>query len=107
MMQTNTRYLKLPFQFDEEKLVRDLSCIPDEQWIPHFNTSGYTGAWKAISLYAPNGDASNIFALPSQESTLSETPLLKACNYFEEVIRTFRCPISSARILRLGIGCWM
>jgi hypothetical protein len=94
MRQTTIRYLKLPFQFDEQKLVRDLSCISDEQWIPHFNTSGYTGAWKAIPLYAPNGDASNIFALPSRESTLLETPLLKACDYFKEVISTFQCPIS-------------
>lgn len=97
-------YLKLPFFFDEDKLVSDLSLIFDNKWIPHFNTNGYTGDWKAISLYSPNGEESNIFALSANPSSISQTPILKKCHYFKEVIHSFKCPILSARLLRLGVG---
>jgi len=103
-MQKHTKYLKLPFQFDEEKLIYDLSLILDGKWIPHFNFSCYDGDWKVISLYADSRKESNIFALPTPNSVLSETSVLKACSYFKEVIDSFKCPILSARILRLGIG---
>ena len=100
----NTKYLKLPFQFDKEKLANDLSLVLDEKWIPHFNTSGYNGDWKVISLYAQNGEESNIFALSASNSKISETSILKRCHYFKEVIDSFKCPILTARILRLGVG---
>jgi len=104
IVQKNTKYLKFPFQFSEEKLVRDLSLILDKNWIPHFNTEGYHGDWKVISLYAHNGEESNIYALPTSQSTISETRILKECHYFKEVIDSFKCPILTARILRLGAG---
>ena len=99
-----SKYLKMPFQFDQNKLVYDLSLLLEDKWIPHFNTNGYNGNWNAISLYAPNGDTSNIFALSISNSVISETPLLKKCNYFKEVIDSFKCPILTARLLRLGVG---
>ncbi len=103
-MQKNTAYLKLPFQFNKEKLAHDLSLIFDGNWISHFNTTGYHGDWKAISLYAPKGEESNIFALSTFDSIISETATLKKCQYFKEVINSFECPILTARILRLGVG---
>jgi hypothetical protein len=103
-MQKNTKYLKLPFQFNKEKLVHDLSLILHGKWIPHFNTTGYSGDWKVISLYADGGDDSNIFALSTSDSKISETSILKECHYFKEVIGSFKCSILTARILRLGVG---
>ena len=103
-MEKTTKYLKLPFQFDAEKLVHDLSLIFEGKWIPHFNTSGYSGDWKVISLYAEGGDDSNIFALSNSNSILSETLALKKCHYFKEVIDSFKAPVLTARILRLGPG---
>jgi len=100
----NTKYLKFPFQFKKEKLAHDLSLILDGNWIPHFNTTGYNGDWNVISLYAHNGDESNIFALSTFNSIVSETSILKECKYFKEVIDSFKCPILTARILRLGVG---
>jgi len=99
-----TTYLKLPFQFDEEKLVQDLSLLLDRKWTPHFNTSDYEGNWKAISLYAEDGDEANIAALPNTNSKKLETSALYQCSYIKEVINTFKCPILTARILRLGVG---
>ena len=103
-MQEHTRYLKLPFQFDEKKLVQELSVIFDHQWIPHFNENAYSGDWKVISLYAEGGDNSNIFARPNSTSPISETQVLKRCPYYRAVINSFKFPILTARILRLGVG---
>lgn len=102
--QKKTRFLQLPFLFDEKKLVQDLSLIYNKKWVPHFNTSGYTGDWKAISLYAENGKETNIFAFSNSDAKLLETPLLKKCLYFKKVIKSFKSPILSARLLRLGVG---
>jgi hypothetical protein len=103
-MQKNTKYLKLPFQFNKTKLVHDLSLILEGKWIPHFNKGGYIGNWNVISLYAHNGEESNIFALSTSNSVASETSILKECHYFKEVIDSFECPVLTARILRLGVG---
>ena len=97
-------HLQLPFQFDTTKLLHDHSLVVNQDWIPHFNTNGYVGKWKAIPLYASKGDASNIFALSNSNETIVETPAMNNCTYFKEVINSFQCPILSARLLRLGAG---
>ncbi|MCW5517633.1 aspartyl/asparaginyl beta-hydroxylase domain-containing protein [Muriicola sp. Z0-33] len=97
-------YLKLPFQFNQERLLNDLSIIAENKWIPHFNTAGYNGEWKVIPLYSQNGRDNDIFALPVENPVIQETAILKACDYMQEVINSFKVPILSARILRLGKG---
>ncbi|MCH2490882.1 MAG: hypothetical protein MK211_12100 [Flavobacteriales bacterium] len=82
-MPTPTTYLKLPFQFDREKLQHDLSLITAENWISHFNANGYSGDWKAISLYAPHADEANIYAHSTNFTALAETNELKECHYFK------------------------
>ncbi|WP_343637737.1 aspartyl/asparaginyl beta-hydroxylase domain-containing protein [Fluviicola sp.] len=99
-----TKYLKFPLQFDEQRLVEDLSQAMESQWIPHFNTGGYTGNWNAVSLYAKNGNEQNIFALSPDHSELSETPMMKQCGYFKEILDTFQFPVLSVRLLRLEAG---
>jgi hypothetical protein len=83
-MPTPTTYLKLHFQFDREKLQHDLSLITAENWISHFNTKGYSGDWKAISLYAPHGDEANIYAHSTNFTALAETNALNECHYFKD-----------------------
>ena len=99
-----TKYLKLPFQFDEKRLLYDLELIKNQKWIPHFNQDGYEGNWKIIALYAKNGDASNVYEITSSANEISETQLLKGCSYLKEVIAKFECPLFSVRLLRLGKG---
>ena len=102
--QKTTKYLKFSFQFDKEKLLHDLSLIMDSKWIPHYNSTGYDGEWDVIPLYAIKGNETNIFALSNDNSEIVETPIMQDCGYFKEVIKSFKFPILSARILRLGIG---
>lgn len=99
-----TKYLKLPFKFEAVKLLKDLKTIENFDWTAHFNTSGYKGEWKVIPLYAPNGDPNDIFALSTSEGEIMETPVMKQAAYFKEIISEFHCPISSVRLLKLGIG---
>lgn len=99
-----TKYLKFPIQFDEQLLVSDLRRAMDGQWIPHFNTGGYTGNWKAVSLYAAKGNEQNIFAHLQDYTSISETPFMKECAYFKEVLNQFKFDILSARLLRLEVG---
>ena len=99
-----TKYLKLPFQFDENKLVADLKLIMEKQWIPHFNKEGYNGKWNSVSLMAGGGEATNIFALSNNDSEILETPILKDCLNFKEVINQFKFKLVSVRLLRLEAG---
>ena len=99
-----TTYLKFPIQFDAERLVQDLSHVMEDKWIPHFNTGGYVGNWNAISLYAKDGNEQNIFAHLPDNASISETPLMKECLYFKEVLDYFKFPILSVRLLRLEVG---
>ena len=99
-----TKYLKLPFQFDEKMLVADLETITGSQWIPHFNKEGYNGKWNLIALYARGGDSTNIFAMNAGDETILETPIMKECLYFKEVIDHFKCTLLSVRLLRLEVG---
>ena len=65
----NTKYLKLPVEFSVEKLIHDLSSVMEHSWIPHFNKAGYSGDWKAISVYVTDGIVSNIFAVTTPTSS--------------------------------------
>ncbi len=98
------KHIKFPVRFDERKLAHDLSLVMESKWIPHFNTGGYVGNWNAISLYAKNGDAQNIFVPMENDRSIVETALMKECTYFREVIRWFEFPILSVRLLKLEAG---
>lgn len=99
-----TKHLRFPFQFDENRLVADLNLVTENKWTPHFNTGGYTGNWKAISLYSTDGNEQNIYMPLETNQTLSETPLMRECHYFREVLEFFHFPILAVRLLRLEVG---
>lgn len=99
-----TKHLKFPVQFDEQRLVEDLSHALESQWTPHFNTAGYSGNWNAVSLYAKDGNEQHIFAHPMDHSAITETPLMKECAYFREVLAYFQFPVLSVRLLKLEAG---
>ena len=102
------RYLKLPFEFSEAQLVKELETILTFDWVPHFNTYNYEGDWQSIALYAVNGDANNIFALnTTTDAPIQETPILQNCPYLKSVIQTFKCPLLSVRLLRLNVGAYI
>lgn len=98
-----TTALQLPFIFEEEKLLHDLSLTVHYTWKAHFNRVNYRGDWKVVPLYAEGGNEDHIFAHVTVNNMLP-TGLLRKCTYFQEVINTFKCDVISARLLNLGAG---
>lgn len=95
--------LQLPFHFDPRALRSDLEKVLSLPWSAHYNTGGYKGSWEIISLLAPGGKSEQIFAMHG-DTKLEETPILKECSSFQDVLARFQCPIESARLMKLKVG---
>ncbi|MEA2998250.1 MAG: hypothetical protein QOK17_83 [Sphingomonadales bacterium] len=98
--------LRLPFSFDPARLAADLERLETGEWTRHFVRDNYEGDWSVLPLRAPVGETHPIRMIgagPSDKGWL-DTPLLQQCAYLAEVLAAFRCPINSARLMRLGPG---
>ena len=98
--------LRLPLAFDPVRLVRDLESLAGTEWTDHFVKQNYAGNWSAMPLRAKAGARHPIMMIASDPTaTASEdTPHLRHCPYFREVLGRFRCPLGSVRLMRLGPG---
>jgi hypothetical protein len=98
--------LRLPFEFDPTLLARDLQALSSIAWTRHFVRANYDGDWSVIPLRAPAGETHPIRMIGSDPAcrTFVDTPLLDHCPYFAEVMRTFRCPLRTVRLMRLASG---
>lgn len=104
MEKHKTTHLKLPFQFDEHRLVYDLNLILKKEWSSMLYKHNYDGNWSSVALYAPNGDSTNIFSHSEISEKLIPTEILKECKYLPQVIESFKSKILTARLLRLSVG---
>jgi hypothetical protein len=95
--------LKLPFQFDEKKLVHDLNQISNIEWTSMLYTQNYKGEWNSIALYAPDGDTNTPF-VDNITTNLTPTSAIENCYYFKDVITHFKSSLLSVRLLRLTPG---
>ena len=99
---SNQRALFLPFKFDEQRLLDDLTICMQHSWPKHFNQKDFAGDWSSIALRSASGDINDIHAHPDSEYI--DTALLEQCTYFKEVISTFKCPLEAVRLLHLAPG---
>jgi hypothetical protein len=95
--------LRLPFQFDREKLRHDLELFGAGDWTPHFNTGYYDGDWSGIALRAAKDAHLDLYPDPIAE-TFVDTQMLARCSYVPSVLASFQCEIETARFLRLAAG---
>jgi len=95
--------MRLPLQFDADRLHEDLARVPLETWLGHFNHQIYEGDWSGVALRAVPGSVIPLFSDP-QSKEWQDTPLLHVCEYFQQVLAAFHCPLRSVRLLRLGAG---
>lgn len=102
-MTVNTKYLKLPFSFDEKKLQQDLNEINDSEWINHVNTAAYNKRWCCVPLYSVDGRTDTILAFDDDAEYLP-SKILKRCSYFQEVIDSFKCEKAAVRLMSLTAG---
>lgn len=100
--------LRLPFLFDFERLHADLSAVESEGWIDHFVTRNYEGRWTVLPLRAPAGteDAHPILQITSNPGVVDfvDTPLLRSCPYYRDVLGTLDFPLGAVRLMRLDPG---
>lgn len=101
-MSTFPSALRLPFQFDVERLTADLSAAEQYQWPQHYNSKDYEGSWTSLSLRSADGEMSNVYALPTE--SFHDTPLMAECPYMAWIMGQFQCPKLTVRLLRLEAG---
>jgi hypothetical protein len=98
--------LLLPFALDPARLADDLRLVAAAGWTEHFVRQNYTGDWSAVALRAKAGARHPIMMIASDPTATSfeDTPLLRDCRYFREVLDRFACPLRTVRLMRLGPG---
>jgi hypothetical protein len=95
-------YLRLPLEFDVNRLQQDLEKISVHEWIPHFNQNAYDSGWSCVSLRAIAGKSGHI--IPFDHQPFADTPLLQRCGYFAEVLQSFKCDKKAVRLMALAPG---
>jgi Aspartyl/Asparaginyl beta-hydroxylase len=96
--------LRLPLSFDATALARDLTSLPSNEWITHFNQGYFDGQWDGLALRAlpdaygivPDGQA--------PASAYEATTRLATCPALATALSVFQCPLKSVRLLRLTPG---
>jgi quercetin dioxygenase-like cupin family protein len=96
--------IRLPLRFDPEPLRADVAALPNEDWVPHFNTSYYEGDWSGVALRAVGGAARQIYPDPNPQGEWQDTEILGYCRALAAAVAAFECEKLSVRLLRLGPG---
>lgn len=96
--------LQLPFRFSPARLKEDLERIQPGEWVDHFNQSIYEGNWSGVALRSVGGRPMSLYPDPTATDAFADTELLARCPYYQEVLATFQCRLTSARLLRLQAG---
>lgn len=98
--------LRLPLDFDPERLAADLANLAAVAWTAHFVTQNYDGDWSAIALRAAAGAQHPIQMIYSDPTCADfvDTPYLAAAPYFRAVLGAFACPLRAVRLMRLAPG---
>ena len=95
--------VRLAPSFDPAGLHADFARIRAGEWIAHFNAEYFDGDWSGVALLAAKDAPVQLYA-DSSTTACEETELLARCPHIRAVIGTFRCPLRSVRLLKLGAG---
>jgi hypothetical protein len=98
--------LRLPLTFDRALLARDLQGLASVGWIQHFVKQNFEGDWSVIPLRGKAGATHPVMMIYSDPTAtdFEDTPMLRDCPYFREVLDTFDCPLRAVRLMRLAPG---
>jgi hypothetical protein len=106
MQMTLPDRLRLPFNFEPGLLARDLAGLAAVGWIKHFVKQNYDGDWSVIPLRGKAGATHPVMMIYSDPAAtdFEDTPMLRDCPYFREVLAAFDCPLRAVRLMRLTPG---
>ena len=97
------KVFRLPLRFDPARLQADLGAIAPGEWLPHFNKREHDGGWSGVALRSVAGRPA-LYPDPTARGGFADTELLARCGYVREILATFRCPLTSVRLLKLAAG---
>lgn len=90
----DTEFIRLPLDFDAERLRAEVLEVPEDSWRPH--PQGNPGNW-ALPLLAVDGDPLN----DATRGAMAPTPHLRHLEYLQQVLASFETVIGRARLMRL------
>jgi hypothetical protein len=96
--------IKLPLAFDGAALRADLDRLASDDWVPHFNTFTYEGDWSGVALRSVGGIAKQLYPDPTATEAFADTEYLDRLPAARSVLDSLRCPLLSARFLKLAAG---
>ncbi|MGQ0589391.1 MAG: aspartyl/asparaginyl beta-hydroxylase domain-containing protein [Sphingosinicella sp.] len=98
--------IRLPLDFDAGALAADLAAFGEQDWTRHFVRDNYEGAWAALPLRAAVGEThpTRMIGVLLFEHEFADTQLLDRAPAIRAALGRFRCPLKSARLMRLGAG---
>jgi hypothetical protein len=97
------RALRLPLRFAVAPMYTEIGMLGRACWHAHFNTGYHDGGWSGMAMRAYDGDATTLYNDPGSGAPI-DTPLLANCPAVAAALATLKCPIRSARLLRLAPG---
>ena len=101
---TSIATLRLPFQFDAERLKADAEKFAPAEWIQHFNVHYFEGEWSGVALRAISGAAVPLFPDPNTTENFTDTPEMARMAYLPELLQALKCDLTSVRFLKLSAG---
>lgn len=94
----------LPFKFDVNELKRDLEKCMQFDFLQHYVPTSYTGKDYILPLRSIGGKIDMPYATPNNTKGYHDTEVLAQCDYFKEVIDTFKCEKEAVRLMNLPPG---
>ena len=93
-MKLDTEFIRLPLDFDAERLREEVLAVPESEWRPH--PQGHPGN-SALPLIAAGGDPTN----DATKGQMAPTPNLERCEYLRQVLEAFGTVWGRTRLMRL------
>ena len=96
-MRLATEFIRLPFQFDVERLSQEVLAFDDSEWLPHPQGHAGNTALPLISLNGEMNDACN--------GPMKPTEKLEQAPYIRQVLASFDEVFGRSRLMGLAANC--
>jgi hypothetical protein len=95
-MELDRSFIRLPCQFDAERLAGEIGDLPASAWMTH--PAAFKGN-SAVPLISRDGGMNDDF-----HGAMSVTPYLQDCRYLQQVMASFGEVLGRSRLMKLAAG---
>ncbi len=96
-MRLTKPFIRLPLQFDAERLAVEIAALGESAWLPH--PQGNQGN-TALQFIAAHGDPAN----HATKGPMLPTPHLERCPYLRQLLASLETVVGRTRLMRLEPG---